>query len=188
MKYKKTIVICSILAILGGCGKAKEISSENKTKETPSAVSQKEIDPKITDAKNEAPTNTIESLTEEDKQLLKHYGTCAIILKASIHYMNTLKEKDLVSVSNHQATIYQILTTLIIQKYPASLQDEAYKIGNQFLEAEILGKSLTGQQLNAFKKQNGDCFLEEISRARIDEIMTDYKPSYEKIYNNNKNL
>ena len=136
------------------------------------------------------PKNTASNISDDDEKLLRSYGTCSSILKAIIYMLNANGAQDNLAqnISTHQATIYTILMLNVVRKYPESLHDEAFKVANKFLEEEIINKSLTGPQLTAFKSQNGGCFLDDVSKAKIDEIMINEKESYDKFFKKFKKL
>ena len=172
MKHIPKFVIFSVFLMLVGCSKTNEPPKETKIFEAPIVVTPKEI-----------PT-----ISEDDAQLIKHYGTCGSILQARIKLFNLNGVKELSSSHAHQATIYIILAAQIIEKYPESLHESGFKIANQFLVENIIDKPVNGKKTNEWKKQNGDCFLEEVSRDKIEEIMNVGKERYDRIYKKNLSL
>ena len=172
MKHFSKAVFFTFFLMLVGCGKTNEPPKETKIVEAPIVVTPKEI-----------PT-----ISEDDAKLIKHYGTCGSILQATIQLINQNGVKELLSSHAHQATIYMILAAQIIEKYPESLHESGFKIANQFLVENIIDKSFNGKKTNEWKKQNGDCFLEEVSRDKIEEIMNSGKERYDRIYKKNLSL
>ncbi len=169
-------------------------TTEPKTNNPQSAVSQTKTDnvpkqPAVV-ATIAVPKNTVANISDDDEKLLKSYGACSSILKAIVYMLNANGAQDNLAqnISTHQATIYTILMLNVVRKYPESLHDEAFKVANKFLEEEIINKSLTGPQLTAFKSQNGGCFLDDVSKAKIDEIMINEKESYDKFFKKFKKL
>jgi hypothetical protein len=167
MKTNFKIVFFSLFLILVGCGKSNEAPKELKTIEAPIVSIPKET----------------AVISEDDAKLLKHYGACGTILKASIQLANQNGLKDIVSSYAHEATIYDVVGDQIMEKYPKSLQESGIKISNEFLTDNIIGKAVNGKQLVEFRKQNGDCsLLNDFSRDKIDEIMNIEKDRYDRIY------
>ena len=126
----------------------------------------------------------------DDERLLKGYGTCDSILKATISMLNRngLQDNPLQGIATHQLTIYTILNLNIVRKYPESLHEKAFKIMIKFAEEKIKGKIPTGSQLNAFTIENGGCSLDEVPRGQIDKIMLTEKDSYDMLFKRFKKL
>jgi hypothetical protein len=172
MKNTFKVVIFSLSLMLFGCGKTNESSKDTKTVEVPTTATQKEI----------------VKINEDDAKLINHYGACGSILQAAIRLINQNGMKELLSSHAHQATIYMILARQIIEKYPESVHEDGYKIANQFLVENIIDKSFNGNQINEWKKQNGDCFLEEVPKDKVENIMNIDKERYDRTYKKNMSI
>ena len=172
MKHFSKAVFFTFFLMLVGCGKTNETPKETKIVEAPIIVTPKEIT----------------TISEDDTKLIKHYGACGSILQTAVYFINKNGMKEILSSHAHQATIYMILAAQIIEKYPESMHQIGFKIANQFMAENIIDKTFDGAKINEWKKQNGDCFLEEVSRDKIEEIMNVEKERYDRIYKKNLSL
>ena len=145
------------------------------------------MEDKNSEFKNEMP----DSFSEDDREKIFLYGTCSSILKTIVFTINNQNlyfdpSVELMrSTAAHQATIYSILTYDRIAQYPENLHEAGMEIGNNFMNENILNKTLSIPQL--YEMNQSKCNFEDVSDL-AGSIMRDNNFNYEEQFEINKSL